>query len=155
MSDASLDQANRVTWARLNTEDYFRIVAQYIRKETMKLTGNASALRLETSQANDLFRLQVEEILKMDLSSDEAIREIRKSLQAAQKRLSDAARAFRGDPRYYGIDLPCGHTVYGTDSGIDSSIRKHSDYCEQAQTIADQQKNGTGNVSANDEKDTM
>ena len=28
MSDASLDHVNRVTWARLNTEDYHRIVAQ-------------------------------------------------------------------------------------------------------------------------------
>ena len=33
MSDTSLDHANRVTWARLNTEDYHRTVAQYTGKE--------------------------------------------------------------------------------------------------------------------------
>ena len=33
MSDTTLDHANRFTWARLNTEDYWRIVAQYRGKE--------------------------------------------------------------------------------------------------------------------------
>ena len=33
MSDETLDHVNRVTWARLNTEDYHRIVAQYTGKE--------------------------------------------------------------------------------------------------------------------------
>ena len=33
MSDKTLDHANRVTWARLNIEEYHRIVAQYRGKE--------------------------------------------------------------------------------------------------------------------------
>ena len=34
MSDTTLDNANRVTWARLNTEDYRRTVAHYRGKES-------------------------------------------------------------------------------------------------------------------------
>ena len=59
------------------------------------------------------------------------------------------------DSRIMGVDLACGHTVYGTEADIDSGIRKHNDYCEAAQEMADREENGTGNVSANDEKDTM
>ena len=33
MSDEILDHANRVTWARLNAEDYWRTVAHYTGKE--------------------------------------------------------------------------------------------------------------------------
>lgn len=54
--------------------------------------------------------------------------------------------------RYYGIELACGHTVYGTETDIDSGIRKHNDYCEAAQAIADLNENVTENVGDNDEK---
>ncbi len=55
--------------------------------------------------------------------------------------------------REYGVDLQCGHTVFGTERDIDSGIRKHNEYCEIMQGILDEQENGAGNVSANDEKD--
>ena len=55
----------------------------------------------------------------------------------------------------FGVDLACGHTVYGKEADIDSGIRKHNDYCEVAQEMVDREENGTGNVSANDEKDSM
>lgn len=59
------------------------------------------------------------------------------------------------ETRHYGVILKCGHTVYGTESDIDSGIRKHNDYCEIMQGILYEQENGTGNVSANDEKDVF
>lgn len=33
-------------------------------------------------------------------------------------------------PDVYPEPLSCGHVIYGTDSDIDSGLRKHTEYCE-------------------------